>query len=68
LAKAGTLEGKKAAVWSSPLDKSAVKILKENGADYQKDSLVVDGKIITANGPGAAKEFGQKIVEGLTNQ
>jgi len=63
LAKAGVLDGKKATVWSSVMDKSAVKILEENGAIFQKDSVVVDGKIVTGNGPGAAKEFGEKIVE-----
>ncbi len=63
LAKAGVLDGKKATVWSSPMDKSTVKILEENGAIFQKDSVVVDGKIVTGNGPGAAKEFGEKIVE-----
>lgn len=63
LAKAGVLDGKKATVWSSPLDKSTVKILEENGAIFQKDSVVADGKIVTGNGPGAAKEFGEKIVE-----
>lgn len=65
LAKAGVLEGKKATVWSSPLDKSAVKMLKESEAVYQDEEVVVDGKIITANGPGAAKKFAEKIIEVL---
>jgi len=68
LAKAGVLEGEKATVWSSPLDRSPVKILKENGAIYQDEAVVVDGKIITANGPDAAEEFGQAIVEVLTKE
>ena len=67
LAKAGVLEGKKATVWSSPLDRGPVKILKENGAIYQDEMVVVDGKIITGNGPGAAEEFGKAIVEALTS-
>ena len=66
LAKAGVLEGKKATVWSSPMDKSAVKILEDNGAIYQPESVVMDGKIITADGPAAAEDFGMKIVEVLT--
>lgn len=66
LAKAGVLSGKKATVWSSPLDRSGVKILEENGTIYQKDAVVVDGKIITADGPLSAKEFAEKIVEVLT--
>jgi len=66
LAKAGVLQGKKATVWSSVLDKSAVKILKENGAQYQDKNVVVDGNIITGNGPAAAKEFVETIVQVLT--
>jgi len=65
LAKAGVLKDKKATVWSSVIDKSAVKILKESGAEYLTDSVVVDGDIITASGPQAAKEFAQKIIENL---
>lgn len=68
LAKAGVLSGKKATVWSSPLDKSPIKILEENGAIYQDESVVVDGKIITALGPIAAKEFGKVIVGLLTSK
>ncbi|MDD3734995.1 MAG: DJ-1/PfpI family protein [Candidatus Pacebacteria bacterium] len=65
LAKAGLLEGKKATVWSSPLDKSAINTLKENGAEFVDNPVVQDGNIITANGPEAAKEFGEKILENL---
>ena len=65
LAKAGVLQQKKATVWTSPLDKSAAKILKENGADYQDEDVVVDGKIVTANGPAAAKKFGEAIAASL---
>ena len=68
LAKAGVLEGKKAAVWSSPLDRGPVKILENNGAIYQDKPVVVDGKIITGNGPAAAREFGGKIIELLTKK
>jgi len=68
LAKAGVLQGKKATVWSSVMDKSGVKILKENGTIYQADPLVVDGNIITANGPAAAKQFGEKIIGLLTRE
>lgn len=63
LAKAGVLKGKKATVWSSPMDKSAVKILKENGAVFQEESVVADGKIVTASGPLAAKEFAETIID-----
>jgi protease I len=68
LAKAGVLKGKRATVWSSPLDRGPVKILKENGVIYEDKDVVQDGKIITANGPDAAEEFGQKLVEALTGK
>jgi protease I len=68
LAKAGVLKEKRATVWSSPLDRGPVRILKENGAIYEDKDVVQDGKIITANGPGAAEEFGQKLVEILTEK
>lgn len=58
LAKAGVLKGKKATVWSSPMDKSPIKILTQNGAIFENLDVVVDGNIITANGPQAAEEFG----------
>jgi len=68
LAKAGVLEGKKVTVWSSTMDKSPIKTLEDYGAIFIDESVVVDGKIITANGPDAAKEFGETIVEVLTSK
>lgn len=65
LAKAGVLKGKSATVWSSALDRSAIKILQDNGAVYKPDSVVATAKIITANGPDAAKEFANTLVENL---
>ncbi|MBI2624907.1 MAG: DJ-1/PfpI family protein [Candidatus Nealsonbacteria bacterium] len=66
LAKAGVLKGKKATVWSSPLDKSPIRILKENGVIYKEGPVVADDKMVTASGPDAAKEFGEIIVGVLT--
>ncbi|MGE4291197.1 MAG: DJ-1/PfpI family protein [Desulfovibrio sp.] len=65
LAKAGVLQGRQATVadsWSGPA------ILKENGCDYKKGSVVVDGKLVTGNGPKAAKKFGAAVVEILDAQ
>lgn len=67
LAKAGVLQGKKATVWSNPLDKAAVKILKEEGTQYLAEDVVVDGKIVTANGPAAAERFAKALIGVLTN-
>ncbi len=61
LAKSGVLKNKKATVWTSPMDKSAVKILKEGGADYTANDVEVDGKIVTGNGPASAEAFGKTI-------
>ena len=66
LAKAGILSGKKATVWSSPFDRQPIQILEERGAIFVEKSVVVDGKIITANGPSAAEEFGKTILKLLT--
>lgn len=60
LARAGLLKGKKATVWSSEKGN-----IQEGGAIYTGKLVEIDGKIITANGPGAAKEFGQAIVQAL---
>jgi len=67
LAKAGVLKGKKTTVWTSSMDKSAVKILEENGAIFQDKPVIVDGRIITGNGPDASDDFAMKIIEVLTN-
>ena len=68
LAKAGVLQRKKATVWSNPLNKSAIKILTAGGANYQDEDVVVDGKIVTANGPRAAKEFAESLIKVLTGK
>jgi len=68
LAKAGFLSGKRATVWSDPLNKKPIEILKENGAIYENKDVVSDGKIITANGPSASQKFGQAIIESLKNK
>lgn len=61
LANAEVLSGKKATVWSGVAGK-----LKAKGAIYTGSSVQVDGRIITANGPRAAKSFGQAILKALT--
>jgi len=66
LAKAGVLVGKKATVWSRFMDKTTIKILKENGAGYVESNVVSDGNIITANGPEAAEEFAKEIIKKLS--
>jgi protease I len=60
LAYSGILAGKTATVWSGAKD-----ILKKAGAKYTGRAVEVGGKIITANGPAAAKEFGEAIARNL---
>ncbi len=60
LARAGILEGKQATSFDSVKED-----LKNGKANYTGNKVEIDGKIITANGPEAAKEFGEKIVEAL---
>ena len=61
LAKAGILEGKKAAV--SPYGKSD---LKKAGAVITGKSVEIDGKIVTGSGPAASEKFGEAILEQLS--
>ena len=56
LAKAGILKKKRATCWASVSGE-----LKDKGAKYQKKSVVIDGNIVTANGPKAALPFAEKI-------
>ena len=62
LAHARALKGKKATVWSSDFDKSAIKELEKEGGIYIDQKSVIDGNIITANGPFAIKEFCENIL------
>ncbi len=59
-ANAGILAGKKATV-----SESAASNLKDKGAEYTGASVQRDGKIITASGPPASKEFGDAIAAAL---
>ncbi len=60
LANAGLLSGKKATAFSTESGNLIAK-----GAEYTKEPVTVDGKIVTAHGPEAAEEFGKKLVEVL---
>ncbi len=63
LANAGALEGKKATVWSSQMDKKAISIIEKKGAIYEERAVVSDGLIITANGPQAAEDFAKEVIK-----
>ncbi|MEN3013024.1 MAG: DJ-1/PfpI family protein [Endomicrobiia bacterium] len=60
LARAGVLQGKKSTVYPSEATQ-----LKQLKANYTGKDVEVDGKIVTASGPHAAKQFAEKIKEML---
>ncbi len=60
LAHAGLLDGVQATAFESQRAD-----LIEQGALWTGDSVTVDGRIITANGPAAARRFGEAIAEAI---
>jgi protease I len=62
LAKAGLLRGRKATVFRTA---TTISELKKGGALISDAPVVVDGEIITGEGPEAAREFGHRIAESL---
>ena len=65
LAKAGLLAGKQATVWAMPESLAA---LQQGKAQYIKKPVVQDGRLITAEGPEAAKDFGHAVVNELARK
>lgn len=59
LAKAHVLVGKRATAWDG--DDELSKIFAQNNVEYIREPVVVDGNIVTANGPDAAHAFGEAI-------
>lgn len=60
LANAGILKGKNATVFPTP---ESIKALRDGGANYLKQGVVVDGKIVTADGPRSAEKFADEILK-----
>jgi len=65
LARAVNFKGREMTVWSSTLDRSAVKELKNRGVVYLNQPVVASDRLITADGPEAAELFGQAIIKAL---
>lgn len=61
LAKAKVLTARKATVWDDG-NGTQTEILEQAGAICTGDSVTVDGRIVTGNGPDAAEEFGKTLV------
>jgi protease I len=60
LARAGVLAGKNATVWRTDESIAEMRVGKAKLSDAP---VVVDGKVVTANGPQAADDFGRKIAQ-----
>jgi protease I len=60
LANAGLLKGKTATSFPDEGEN-----LKAKGANFTGQGLEIDGRIITADGPAHAKQFGEAIVKAL---
>lgn len=60
LASAGLLENIHATCWDDGKD-TQKKFLADHGAIVEEKDVVIDGNIITGNGPAAAVEFGKRF-------
>jgi len=65
LARAGILKGKKATAYDSP---AAFFEMKKGGAVLVGQPVVTDHRIITANGPAAARDFAAAVVKELSDE
>lgn len=63
LAYAGVLEGHRATVWNE--DGAQSKLLEQHGAEYIREDVVEDGRLLTGSGPHAAEAFGKKLAARL---
>ena len=65
LAQNRILRRKKATVWSDE-SRETIKFIEQKEAIYVDMLVVEDENLITANGPAAAEEFAEKIIEHLS--
>ena len=63
LAIAGVLRGLEATCWPT---EASLEAMRKGGAKYLDRPVVVSGKVVTANGPPAAREFGKALVGALS--
>jgi protease I len=62
LARAGIIKGKKCTVFPSG---DALAEMRRGGGILQDQAVVVDGKVVTSDGPEAAHKFGEAIIRFL---
>lgn len=66
LAKAGILKGRKATLWvghDPEFKMTTTQYLLLNGGTHVQQGVIQDGRIITADGPGSAREFGLTVAK-----
>ena len=63
LANAGLFKGKKATGWEDTKE-----LIEKNGGLYTGKDIEVDGRLISAVGPKAARIFGEEIVKALKHE
>lgn len=63
LAVAGVLKGVEATCYATDASR---KEMQRGGAVFVEKPVVVSGRIVTANGPGAARDFGKALVAALS--
>lgn len=61
LAQAELLQNKKATCWNG--DGKAHAVFEAHGAEFIDEHVVIDGKVVTANGPDATIDFGKAILK-----
>ena len=71
LAKAGVVKGRKVTVWNgddAEYGMTTSKVMENAGAEFTDRPVVVDGNLITGNGPAAAAEFAKAVVAKLNEK
>lgn len=63
LLKAGLLKGARVTGWDN--DGKLGTLCENTGATHELRSVISDGRVITANGPQSAREFGEAIARAL---
>ncbi len=59
LARAGLISGRKCTVFRTP---ESVREMEMAGGKLQKDHVVVDGRVVTGDGPEAARAFAESVL------
>ena len=70
LAKAGVVKGKKVTVWLGDDPEYGMKtsrVMENAGAVFVNKEVVIDGNIVTGNGPNAAEKFADAVMDKLSD-